>query len=110
MLAWFLTSPIRRSFMMPHIYHYIQITDKRTGQSHSQKHYSFGPAWGPRSEPWWSTYRYQLEAFVDKVTGKEPVHWISAEDSVAQMRTLDAIYEKSGLGKRPSTSSVAKSG
>lgn len=54
--------------------------------------------------------RYQLEAFVDKVTGKEPAHWISPEDSIAQMRTLDAIYVKSGLGKRPSTASATKSG
>jgi hypothetical protein len=46
--------------MMPHIYHYIQATDKHTGQSHTQKHYSFGMSWGPRSEPWWSTYRYGL--------------------------------------------------
>lgn len=43
--------------MMPHIYHYIEITDKQTGQTHTQKHYTFGPSWGPRSEPWWSTYR-----------------------------------------------------
>ncbi|KAI9155502.1 oxidoreductase [Paramyrothecium foliicola] len=94
------------NFMMPHIYHYIQITDKRTGQTHTQKHYSFGPSWGPCSEPWWSTYRYQLEAFVDNVEGKEPVHWVDAEDSINQMRTIDAIYEKSGLGARPSTTST----
>ena len=43
--------------MMPHIYHYIQVTDKQTGRTHTQKHYNFGPVWGPRSEPWWSTYR-----------------------------------------------------
>jgi hypothetical protein len=54
--------------------------------------------------------RYQLEAFVDKVTGTEPAHWICPEDSIAQMPTLDAIYVKSGLGKRPSTASAAKSG
>ncbi|PGH02902.1 hypothetical protein GX51_04358 [Blastomyces parvus] len=96
------------NFMMPHMFHYIEVTDKRTGQKHTQKHYNFGPEWGPRSEPWWSTYRYQLEAFVDKVSGKEPVHWISHEDSIAQMRTLDAIYEKSGLGKRPSEFAQSK--
>ncbi|QSS63516.1 NAD binding oxidoreductase [Histoplasma capsulatum] len=97
------------NFMMPHVFHYIEVTDKRTGQKHTQKHYNFGPEWGACSEPWWSTYRYQLEAFVDKVTGKKPVHWISHEDSVAQMRTLDAIYEKSGLGKRPSNFTESKS-
>jgi hypothetical protein len=35
------------------------------------------------------------------------VAWVPLEDSLAQMRTLDAIYEKSGLGKRPSTAAVA---
>ncbi|KAK2808391.1 hypothetical protein FQN50_004776 [Emmonsiellopsis sp. PD_5] len=96
------------NFMMPHIFHYIEIKDKRTGQSHTQKHYTFGPEWGPRAEPWWSTYRYQLEAFVDKINGKEPVHWISHEDSIAQMETIDAVYEKSGLGKRPSKFTQSK--
>ena len=86
--------------MMPHLYHYIQIRDKRTGQTHIEKHYSGGPQWGQRGEAWWSTYRYQLEAFVDKVRGREPPHWITLESSIAQMETIDAIYEKSGLGKR----------
>lgn len=40
--------------------------------------------------------RYQLEAFVDKITGKEPVHWIEPGDIINQMRTMDAIYDKSG--------------
>jgi len=88
------------NFMMPHLYHYIDIFDRRTQQHHIQKHYSYGPKWQARSEPWWSTYRYQLEAFVDKVKGREPVHWISGEDSIAQAESLDAIYEKSGLGLR----------
>ncbi|KAI0663895.1 NAD binding oxidoreductase [Cubamyces menziesii] len=88
------------NFMMPHLYHYIQIHDKRTGQTHIEKHYSGGPQWGQRGEAWWSTYRYQLEAFVDKTRGREPPHWITLESSIAQMETIDAIYEKSGLGKR----------
>ncbi|KAI0368799.1 NAD binding oxidoreductase [Pilatotrama ljubarskyi] len=91
------------NFQMPHLYHYIQIYDKRTAQTHTEKHYSGGPQWGSRGEPWWSTYRYQLEAFVDKVRGREPPHWVTLESSVAQMETIDAIYEKSGLGKRQPT-------
>lgn len=51
---------------------------------------------------------YQLEAFVDRVTGKEPVHWIEPEDSIDQMRTIDAIYDKSGLLRRPSTEYARK--
>ncbi|KAI0635607.1 NAD binding oxidoreductase [Trametes polyzona] len=91
------------NFMMPHIYHYIQIYDKRAGQTHTEKHYSGGPRWGQRGESWWSTYRYQLEAFVDKVRGREPPHWVTLESSIAQMETIDAIYEKAGLGKRQPT-------
>ncbi len=48
----------------------------------------------------------QLEAFVDKVRGREPVHWVSHQDSVDQMRTIDMVYEKSGLGKRRGTGQV----
>ncbi|TFK49631.1 hypothetical protein OE88DRAFT_1662178 [Heliocybe sulcata] len=58
--------------MMPHLYHYIVITDKATGHTSYTKAYQGGPLWGTRGEPWWSTYRWQLEAFVDKVRGKEP--------------------------------------
>lgn len=89
--------------MMPHLYHYIAVTDKVTKATSYQKHYSFGPKWGARSEPFWSTYRYQLEAFVDKVKGRTPGHWIELDDSIAQMETLDMIYEHSGLGKRMGT-------
>ncbi|PWY98617.1 NAD(P)-binding protein [Testicularia cyperi] len=77
-------------------------------------------------QPWWTTYRWQLEAFVRGVravqagtpghevgpidfinqdrstdTPRVPV-WVHNEESVIIMQTLDAIYEKSGLGKRPS--------
>ena len=45
------------SFMMPHIYHYITIYDKRTKKTTTEKHYSGGPKWGNRGEAWWSTYR-----------------------------------------------------
>lgn len=45
-------------------------------------------------------YRYQLEAFVDMVRGREPAHWVTLDSSIAQMDTIDMVYEKSGLGKR----------
>jgi predicted dehydrogenase len=66
----------------------------------TQKHYSFGPEWGPRSEPWWSTYRYQMEAFVSKIKGEEPKHWIDLDESMATMETIDRVYEKAGMVKR----------
>ncbi|WWD18862.1 hypothetical protein CI109_103317 [Kwoniella shandongensis] len=94
------------NFMMPHIYHYIAITDKVTGHVTYQKHYNYGPKWKEIGEPYWSTYRYQLEAFVDAVRGRKPKHWITSDDSIAQMETIDAIYMKTGLGPRPIASEV----
>ena len=38
------------------------------------------------------------------------MHWVEPEDSICQMRTLDAIYDKSGLSRRPSTAYATKSG
>ncbi|WVR09267.1 hypothetical protein IAU60_006332 [Kwoniella sp. DSM 27419] len=92
------------NFMMPHIYHYIAITDKVTKHTTYQKHYNYGPKWKDVGDVHWSTY--QLEAFVDKIKGKEPKHWITQEDTIAQMETIDAIYEKTGLGPRPVSKDV----
>jgi hypothetical protein len=89
------------NFMMPHLYMYVAITDKTTGSTTYQKHYNYGPKWKTTGETWWSTYRYMLEAFVDKCKGKEPVHWVPGEDSIAQMQVIDDVYTKSGLGRRP---------
>ncbi|EGD90299.2 uncharacterized protein TERG_06526 [Trichophyton rubrum CBS 118892] len=66
--------------MMPHIYHYLSITDKRTGITEYKTQNSGGPLWGERwttggkgGKSYWSTYRWQLEAFLEKVRGKEPI-------------------------------------
>lgn len=90
--------------MMPHVYHYISITDKRTGKTEYKTQKSGGPLWGDTwttggkgGKPYWSTYRWQLEAFVDRVRGKEPPCWVSGEDSIAQMETIDEVYKAAGL-------------
>jgi len=100
--------------MMPHLYHYISITDKATGRTEVKKAYKGGPKWGDvettggkGGNAKWSTYRYQLEALVDRVKGKEPATWVTNEESIAQMQTIDAIYQKAGLPLRP-TSSLAQ--
>lgn len=70
-------------------------------------------------------YRHQLENFVDKVKGREPMHWMDADDSVANMEWIERIYEKvcssssrnetlielrtslqTGLGSRPKSTFV----
>ncbi|KAK4224393.1 hypothetical protein QBC38DRAFT_485617 [Podospora fimiseda] len=55
-------------------------------------------------EVWWMSYRYQLEAFVNKVKGRPTQFWVSGEDSLNQMKMLDMAYLKSGLGLRPTSS------
>jgi len=90
--------------MMPHMYHYIAITDKATGRTKYEKCYTGGPKWGDgRGQAYWSTYRYQLEAFVDKIRGKETAHWVTNEESILQMKSIDAVYQKSGLPLRPTS-------
>ena len=37
-------------------------------------------------------YRYQLEAFVEKVRGRKPEHWYDAQDSIANMEWIEAVY------------------
>jgi hypothetical protein len=41
-------------------------------------------------------YRYQLEAFIDKVRGRTPEHWYDAQDSITNMQWIEAIYEEVG--------------
>jgi len=51
----------------------------------------------------WTPYRYQLEAFVDKLRGRTPEHWCDAQDSIANMEWIEAIYKETGLGSRPAS-------
>ncbi len=39
-------------------------------------------------------YRFQLEAFVDKLKGRKPQTWVSAEDSISNMESIEKVYEK----------------
>ena len=53
----------------------------------------------------WSTYRHQLEQFVNRVRGREGSGvWIDGEDSIRQMEMIDRAYEKAGMPLRPSSS------
>lgn len=53
------------------------------------------------SEAYWMSFRHQLEQFVNRVQGRKTQHWVSGEDSIAQMKMIDMAYEKCGLGPRP---------
>ena len=41
-----------------------------------------------------------MEAFVSKIKGEEPKHWIDLDESIATMETVDRVYEKAGMVKR----------
>lgn len=87
------------NYVLPHFWHRIKVIPDR-GSSWVEKAYK--PLNGT-GEEWWTSYRYQLEEFVNKVRGRPTEHWRSAEDSVASMATIDAIYTKAGLPLRPTS-------
>ncbi|EJD39255.1 NAD(P)-binding protein [Auricularia subglabra TFB-10046 SS5] len=93
------------NFVAPFAYHYISVTDAQ-GKTRTEKVYKPATASGKKGEEWWSTYRYQLEAFVDRIRGRTPDYWMEPEDSIAQMEAVEKIYEKSGLGVRPASAYV----
>ena len=39
-------------------------------------------------------YRYQLEAFVDKVRGRTPWYWIEPTTTITEMETVERVYAK----------------
>ena len=93
------------NFVIPAYFHSITITEKGTGQKRTERYYVDGPEWGSRGKPWWTTYRYQLEAFVDVVRVKEAEQeyvgpWMQLDESVKVMEMIDAVYDKAGLPRR----------
>ncbi|KDR80644.1 hypothetical protein GALMADRAFT_61157 [Galerina marginata CBS 339.88] len=88
--------------VQPTFYHSITVKI-RGGHTRVEKVYKGTEGKG---EEWWSTYRYQLEAFVDRLRDREPETWLSKEDSVATMEWIEKVYEKSGLGSRPKSTYV----
>lgn len=86
------------NFLMPHVYHSISVHP--AGQkSRVEKAYKFEDGLG---EDWWTTYRYQLEAFVDKVRGRTPQTW-PADEPVKQMKWVEQIYAAAGMPPRPAS-------
>ncbi|KAH7927754.1 NAD(P)-binding protein [Leucogyrophana mollusca] len=88
------------NFVMPVIYHSITVRPEG-GRVRTEKAYTFPDGSGKKGEEWWTTYRHQLEAFVDKLRGREPQTWVDREDSTSNMVWIEKIYEVTGLGSRP---------
>ncbi|KAF9262879.1 NAD(P)-binding protein [Marasmius fiardii PR-910] len=86
------------NFLIPHFYHYITVSPVGK-KSRVEKAYQFAD--GTKGEEWWTTYRYQLEAFVDKVRGRKPQTWVEPQDTIDNTKWIEAIYAKDGFGSRP---------
>ncbi|KAI8964698.1 NAD(P)-binding protein [Daldinia sp. FL1419] len=107
------------NFVMPTIFHSIQIDDeflirkigdksgnivKRWAKSKTIKAYTFKEAGIDQpGEPFWTTYRYQLEAFVNRVRGREAQQWVSGNDSINTTRMIDMAYMAAKLPLRPTS-------
>lgn len=74
-------------------------------RKYQKKAYTYNEAGSDQpGETYWSTYRYMLEQFVNRVKSREGNGlFISPDDSIAQARALDLIYIKAGLGPRPNS-------
>lgn len=102
--------------LMPTIYHRIDIEDnhvirqggkviKSWTESRQMKVYNWPSNGDGRvGREWWTTYRYQLEEFVNAVK-KRPGSgvWVTGDDSVKQMEMIDGAYLKAGLPLRPTS-------
>lgn len=119
------------NFVGPMLFHTISVTridDHGKKTTRSEKAYVFASDSDVRQkgQEWWSTYRYQLESFVDKLKGRTPQNWITKEDSIANIEWIEKIYAKvsdirsgyqriqanlfqSGLGSRPQSKYVHSS-
>ncbi|KAF8148432.1 NAD(P)-binding protein [Crassisporium funariophilum] len=95
------------NFPVPHVVHTITVSPKGK-PSRTEKHYVHPKASSAANsgEAWWATYRYQLEAFVDKIQGKTPQMWVTPQDSIDNLEWVQKVYEKSGLGSRPASTWV----
>jgi len=86
------------NFPGPWLYHNITVESSekegRPSRKRTENHYGI---------PGWTTYRYQLEAFVDKLRGRTPEHWFDAQDSITNMEWIEAVYKETGLGSRPAS-------
>lgn len=107
------------NFMLSNFYHRIDIEDefivttkgdpskvlRKFTKKETKKAYAFrNMNIDQPGEEHWQTYRYMLEAFVNRIRGRRGTGaWVDHDDSIGQMKAMDMAYEKSGLGPRPTS-------
>ncbi|KAJ5626437.1 dimeric dihydrodiol dehydrogenase [Penicillium herquei] len=103
--------------LAPSIYHRVDVEDTHTirvgdrvvkswKESKKEKAYKWpsGDVRANDEQEWWTSYRYQLNEFVNKVKGREGSGvWVDGGDSIRQMEAVDETYRKAGLRVRPSS-------
>lgn len=83
------------NFFMPFFYHSITVRVEDVNgkiKERVEKAYAFGD--GRKEEESWTTFRHQLDAYVDKVKGRTPKTWIYKEDSIGNITWIENVYEK----------------
>ncbi|KAJ5716717.1 dimeric dihydrodiol dehydrogenase [Penicillium malachiteum] len=103
--------------LAPSVYHRVDVEDTHTirvgdrvvkswKESKKEKAYKW-PSCDIRAndeQEWWTSYRHQLNEFVNKVKGREGSGvWVDGDDSIRQMEAVDETYRKAGLLVRPSS-------
>ncbi|OTB01012.1 hypothetical protein M426DRAFT_64871 [Hypoxylon sp. CI-4A] len=107
------------NFMQPTFYHSIQVDDefairnigdtsgqaiKKWTDSKTIKAYTFHEAGiNQPGETHWSSYRYQLETFVNRVRGQETKQWVDGVDSITTMKMIVMAYTAANLPLRPTS-------
>ena len=105
------------NYVQPAYFHSIEVQDlfevrekgggnvvKKWTEKRTVKAYTFEEAGldGP-GEAFWTTWRHQLEVFVDRVRGRDVCRWVGGEDSIKTMKMIDMAYGVSGLPARPTS-------
>lgn len=83
-------------------YHWIKVKPRK-GAARTEKVYKHPDGKGETS---WTTYRYQLEAFVDKIRERTPQYWTDPKTTITQLETVGRIYAAAGLPPRIQSSFV----
>lgn len=72
---------------------------------HREQCYVGGPQWKDRGARFWTSHRYQLEAFIEFIKYKSSGSsyegpWMTLSESAKLMGLIDEVYEKAGLHVR----------
>ena len=95
------------NFVAPSLYHRIDVTEKHVirikssgKEIKSWTNTEYLKEYGdPARDYAWTTFRYQLEEFVNKIRGRPGSGiWVDGEDSI---KHIDSAYIKAGLSLRP---------